>query len=88
MTEFFEYFTQRYPVYAPFTTPSYSNAAFSILGVVIENVTNEPYERVLKKTIFEPLSLTGTSVRKPEDSQAVIPIGNSSWSWDLGADNP
>lgn len=86
MAEFLEYLTERHPVYAPFTTPSYSNAAFSLLGLVIENVMNEPYEVVVDKIIFQPLGLSRTSIKKPEDSWGVIPLGHSQWDLQQGID--
>lgn len=80
---------QRHPVYAPFTTPSYSNAAFEILGYVVENVTGHPYEVVIQKAIFEPLGLYHSSVSKPrDDSVGVIPIGESGWDFNLGGSGP
>lgn len=86
MAEFLEHLIERHPVYAPFTAPVYSNAAFEILGLVIENVVNEPYEVVLSKTILKPLGLSRTSVKKPRDSWGVIPVGESYWGYELGAE--
>lgn len=78
--DFFDGFTKRHPVYAPFTTPVYSNAAFQILGYVIENVTGEPYEVAVEHDIFKPLNLSRTSLERSKDSSwGVIPIGNSEW---------
>lgn len=76
---------QRHPIYAPFTTPAYSNAAFEILGYVVENVTAHPYQVVVQKTIFDPLGLRHSSVSTPRNaSVGVIPIGESDWDFDLG----
>lgn len=62
----------------------YSNAAFQILGYVIEKVTGEPYELSLKNSILKPLSLSRTSL-KPPTSGGVIPVGESGWDT-LGGD--
>lgn len=85
MLEFLQGLNQRHPVYAPFTTPVYSNAAFEILGYVLETVTAQPYEVTLQKTIFDPLGLPHSSVSKPRDASiGVIPVGESDWDFDLG----
>lgn len=83
--EFFNGFTKRHPVYAPFTTPVYSNTAFQILGYVIENVTGEPYEVAVEHNIFKPLDLSRTSLKPPRKSSwGVIPVGDSWWDTDQG----
>lgn len=85
--EFFSGYPSRSPVYAPFTTPSYSNAAFRILGYVIERVTHQSYELAVQETIFKPLGLKRSSVTKPRDTASgVIPVGNSSWDFDFGGE--
>lgn len=85
MLDFLQGLNQRHPVYAPFTTPVYSNAAIQILGYVLENVTGYPYGVAVQKTIFDPLGLRHSSVSKPPDaSVGVIPVGESDWDFDLG----
>lgn len=80
---------RRRPVFAPYGAVAYNNAAFYILGMVIESVSNKTYDAVLEDQIFGPLGLTRTSVRKPEDnSVGIIPVGPDFWSYDLGAENP
>lgn len=85
MLVFLQGLNRRHPIYAPFTTPVYSNAAFQLLGYVLENVTGLPYEVVVQKTIFDPLGLRHSSVLKPRNaSVGVIPIGETDWDLDLG----
>ena len=67
--DFFDGFTKRHPVYAPFTTPVYSNAAFQILGYVIEKVAGEPYELAIQNSILKPLSLSRTSLKPPTSGE-------------------
>lgn len=89
MPDFLRGLSQRNPVYAPFTTPVYSNAAFELLGYVLENVTALPYEVALQKLIFDPLGLHQSSVSKPRNaSLGVIPIGENDWDLDLGDGSP
>lgn len=40
---------------------SYSNAAFSLLGVVIERVSGETYDTYVKNRIFRPVGMDGAS---------------------------
>lgn len=83
--DFFDGFTKRHPVYAPFTTPVYSNVGFQILGYVIENVTGEPYEVAITNSIFKPLNLSRTSLKPSSNSSwGVIPVGDSEWDNDEG----
>ncbi len=39
---------------------SYSNSGYFVLGAIIEKVTGQPYERVLKERIFDPIGMTST----------------------------
>jgi len=39
---------------------SYNNSGYFLLGAIIEKVTGQPYERVLKEKIFDPLGMKNT----------------------------
>lgn len=43
--------------YTPGNFKSYSNLGYSILGLVIEKVTNQPYEVYIKRNILDPLGI-------------------------------
>lgn len=47
--------------FAPGTEYSYTNSNINLLGAVIEKVTGEPFAKVLKERILDPLRQTGTS---------------------------
>lgn len=69
--------------YQPNTTPSYSNAAFSVIGFVLEAVANSTYREVLDDLLLKPLKLESTSISKPiNTTYAVIPgdAARSGWS--------
>ncbi|KAI0835026.1 beta-lactamase/transpeptidase-like protein [Hypoxylon sp. FL0890] len=85
-TEFFRDFGKRYPVYAPFTNPVYSNVASSILGFAVEAITNMTYEKYVKQSIFEPLSMTNTTISNgPEKNKwGFIPVNETWWGSSLG----
>jgi CubicO group peptidase (beta-lactamase class C family) len=44
----------------PGTRTSYSQAAYSLLGRVLETVTGAPYEKAIASLIFEPVGLTNS----------------------------
>jgi CubicO group peptidase (beta-lactamase class C family) len=89
ISDFFAKFGKRHPAYAPYTTPVYSNIAYTILGFVIEAATHGSYENYMQRAIFEPLSMTRTTVGKPsKDNIGFIPSETNWWSTDLGIENP
>lgn len=46
--------------FEPGTKFSYNNSGYFLLGAIIEKVTGQPYERVLKEKIFDPLGMKNT----------------------------
>ncbi len=44
--------------FSPGTSWSYSNSGYSLLGYIIEEVTNKPYVEAVRKYIFTPLHMT------------------------------
>jgi CubicO group peptidase (beta-lactamase class C family) len=44
--------------FSPGTSWNYSNSGYSLLGYIIEAVTNKPYEQAVRKYIFTPLHMT------------------------------
>lgn len=85
MTEFFDVLVNRHPVSLPFTTPTYSNAAYRLLGYVVEAVTGVPYAEAVAQSVFHPLGLTKSSTSSPgNNGVGVIPPGNSGWGRPLG----
>jgi CubicO group peptidase (beta-lactamase class C family) len=43
--------------FSPGTSWNYSNSGYSLLGYIIEAVTNRPYEEAVRKYIFTPLNM-------------------------------
>lgn len=86
--QFFRDFGKRHPVYAPFTTPVYSNAASSILSFVVEAAVsdNSTYAGFVQSEIFAPLGMTNTTIHSgPEqDAWGFIPLGETWWGGSLG----
>ncbi|KAG9239885.1 beta-lactamase/transpeptidase-like protein [Calycina marina] len=75
-------------IFAPNDQSTYSNAAFSILGIVLERVTGKTYDQVLRSSILGPLDMKHTYTTKPKDSKGVIPYGPNDWAQNLKADTP
>ena len=44
---------------APGTNYDYSNMNYCLLGLLVEDVTGEPYEDVARERLLEPLGITG-----------------------------
>ena len=62
---------------------AYSNVAYTLLGMALENITGMSFEEVLQEFIFAPLGLGNTSVSPAHHEQAIIPEGESWYGLDL-----
>lgn len=52
---------KRYPAdFEPGTNFNYSNSGYSMLGYIIEKVTQKPYELVVRERILQPLHMTNS----------------------------
>jgi CubicO group peptidase (beta-lactamase class C family) len=49
----------------------YSNTGFSLLAVIIENVSGEPYEQYISEHLFKPAGMTETGYYIPRDLRRV-----------------
>ena len=63
--DFFNNWGKKYPVYAPFSTPVYSNVGFGILGLVIERASGVSFAQYMQNAIIKPLALKHTSIDHP-----------------------
>jgi len=75
-------------VFKPNDRSTYSNVAFSLLGMVLERVTGTSYDEIIHSSILEPLGMKHTRTTKPKDSAGIIPYGPNDWAIELGADTP
>ena len=85
--ELIEGFKYKSQMFAPDAKATYSNVAFILLGVVLENVTGKSYGDLVTSLFFEPLDMRGSSLMKPKDSDGIIPDMMNDWGSDLGAYN-
>ncbi|MBO9696840.1 MAG: beta-lactamase family protein [Sphingopyxis sp.] len=52
-------------IYAPGTTPSYSNYGTALAGYIVERVANTPFDDYVEQRIFRPLGMTRSTFRQP-----------------------
>ncbi len=52
-------------VYAPGTTPAYSNWATTLAGYIVERVSGLPFDHYVEQRIFRPLDMRTASFRQP-----------------------
>ncbi|HYJ53834.1 MAG TPA: serine hydrolase domain-containing protein [Allosphingosinicella sp.] len=52
-------------VYAPGSTPAYSNYATALAGYIVQRVSHEPFDDYVERHIFAPLGMANSSMRQP-----------------------
>ena len=52
-------------IFAPGTTPAYSNYGASLAGYIVQQVSGMPFNDYIEKNIFEPLAMQQTTFRQP-----------------------
>jgi CubicO group peptidase (beta-lactamase class C family) len=63
-TMIYEYLAKFKPSVTPGLTPEYSNFGIALVGIILENVYQQPLEKLLKEIITGPLKMTSTSYNK------------------------
>jgi len=52
-------------IYAPGSTPSYSNYATALAGYIVERVSGQSFDAYVEQRIFAPLGMTSSTFRQP-----------------------
>ncbi len=52
-------------IYAPGTTPAYSNYATSLAAYIVQRVSKQPFDQYLERNIFVPLGMAHSTFRQP-----------------------
>src|SRR3546814_5018543 len=52
-------------VFAPGTTPAYSNYATALAGYIVQRVSGEPFDDYIDRHIFTPLGMKYATFRQP-----------------------
>jgi CubicO group peptidase (beta-lactamase class C family) len=72
--------------FAPGDKSDYSNLGFSLLGVIVEVASGEPYEQYVREAVFEPAGMSRTGYTGPgwkPDELAVGYDGDDAWGTPL-----
>ncbi|KAL6352232.1 hypothetical protein LRP88_14437 [Fusarium phalaenopsidis] len=80
--------TTSYPQTTPNERPAYSNMAFVILGMALEEYTGKNFTQLVKDIVSNPLDLKHTYPSPGDSEKAVIPPGESSWGADYKENTP
>lgn len=80
--------TTSYPQTGPNERPAYSNMAFVILGMALEEYTGKNFTQLVKEIVSGPLDLKNTYPSPGDSDKAVIPPGESSWGADYKENTP
>lgn len=58
----------------PMTKVEYSNAAFTLLGYLVEKISGVPYRQYIKENIWDPLEMTSTAFEPTPDMDERIAV--------------
>ena len=58
-------------IFAPGTTPAYSNYATALAGYIVERASGESFDNYIDRHIFAPLGMTKSSFRQPLPARLV-----------------
>src|SRR5580692_9762439 len=72
-------------VFAPGTTPAYSNYGASLAGYIVQRLSGEPFDEYVEKHIFVPLDMKHSSFRQPLPAD-LVPLMSKGYK--LGSDEP
>ncbi len=61
--------------YTPNTYPHYSNFGYQLLGIALESVAREPFERFVKTNILDPLNMEDSDFRLCKDQGTRFAVG-------------
>jgi len=67
--------------FEPGTKHSYCNTGYYLLGLIIEEITHQPYEQVLKEKIFDVIGMKNTAL---EDPKQIISKFAQGYDFDYG----
>ena len=75
-SEIYEYIDTCRLSFCPYDTSIYSNIGIALLGLLIEDFKNEPYENLIKHYIFDELDLKYTYKNVPDSLVDNLPTGH------------
>jgi CubicO group peptidase (beta-lactamase class C family) len=72
-------------IFAPGTTPAYSNYAAALAGYVVERVSGQPFNDYIHQNIFQPLGMTHSTFAQPLPPELAPLVSNG---YVLASDEP
>ena len=75
------------PVFPAYTSPSYSNLAYALLGMVVEGATERTFDDVVQENIFDVVGMDSSSFNGPVKSfetTGFVPRGEPTWNLTAG----
>ncbi|XXH03800.1 hypothetical protein Hte_010206 [Hypoxylon texense] len=88
VTDFWDNFGKRNPVFEPYSSPLYSNTAFFLLSLVVESVSGVPFSDFVQEHILNQVGMSKTSYGKPDDKLGAISLDDTMWNSTLGIEDP
>ncbi|KAH6692193.1 hypothetical protein F5X68DRAFT_258917 [Plectosphaerella plurivora] len=76
------------PINAVNEKPAYSNLAFTLLALAVEEATGKNFSSQINDLIADPLGLKATAPSPGSSAAAVIPPVENSWGSDYGLNSP
>lgn len=76
------------PIFPPFLSPAYSSVSFTLLGYVLEAVTNKTFAEVIQAEITQPLGMKYTGFEPSNETSWVIPPVMNTWGANFMDNNP
>ena len=70
-------YTQRDPIFAPWTSPTYINGGFALLSLAVENITGKAFGTLFEDDMFKPLGMTSTFYKSMSDFSRTVSPGGS-----------
>lgn len=61
-------------VYEPASQAQYSGGGFSLLQLLVEDITGTPFDAYMQETIFIPLGMTHTTVVSAASNETLVPV--------------
>jgi CubicO group peptidase (beta-lactamase class C family) len=74
-------------IYAPGSTPAYSNYATALAGYVVERVSGVPFDDYVQRNIFDRLAMAHSTVRQPLPS-SLLPFMSKGYHLASGEPKP
>lgn len=79
--------SRREPIFLPYTSPSYSNVGFAVLGMVIDAAINKSYIDAIQSNIFNIANMSSSSFNgfvQEFPERGFVPVGETTWNVTLG----